>query len=177
MQAESHGNEIWLLLMDLDGTLWDHLDISSLKPPFTRVSGNAIVDSNGVMVRLFSDAIKILRWARASGALVSTLSWNYPSKALAALEAFGLKDMFDYLIIEPHPYKGEMVRKLLEKIRLERGLELPPCRIVYIDDRDIHINEIRQKIGNVVFLRAWRDFRTYEEARILIESKLKECSI
>ncbi len=175
MQAKSYGDKVWLLLMDLDGTLWDHLDISSLNPPFTRINDNTIVDSNGVAVRLYNDAVRILKWARASGAIVSTLSWNHPSKAIAALEAFGLKDLFDYLVIEPHPYKGEMARKLLEKIRLEKGLELPSCRIIYIDDRDIHIDEVRQKIGNVVFLRAWRDFKSYEEAKTLIEARLGEC--
>ncbi len=51
------------------------------------------------------------------------------------------------------------------------GVRLKPESIVYIDDRDIHIGEIKEKVGNVLFLQAWRDFRDFNEALKLIASR------
>ena len=41
-----------IVFVDLDGTLWDHEDISSLIPPFKRLSEFSFADSRGVVVNL-----------------------------------------------------------------------------------------------------------------------------
>ena len=46
--------DYWVLFFDLDGTLWDHKDVSSLKPPFVRINTNKIRDSEGTIVKRFS---------------------------------------------------------------------------------------------------------------------------
>lgn len=166
----------WLLFFDLDGTLWDHKDISSLDPPFRRLSPLRIADSRGVVVTVYEDSLKLLKWARSRGAIVSALSWNDHMIAVSALESLGVLGLFDYLAIEPHPGKGDMARRVIESLRKERGLELSPCRIIYIDDRDIHVNDVREKIGDIAFLMAWRDFKSFEEATERIESILSSCS-
>ncbi len=38
-----------------------------------------------------------------------------------------------------------------------------PREIIYIDDRDIHIDEIRELVGEVNSIKAWRDFKSYKE--------------
>ncbi len=165
----------WLLFFDLDGTLWDHKDISSLKPPFKKLGLLEIVDSQGARVRVYEDSLKILNWARKNGAIASTLSWNDPVIALEALRALGLSDAFDYHAIEPHPMKGLMAEKVLARIREERGLVFKPCRIIYVDDRDIHLEEVRGRVGNISFLQAWRDFRDFNGAVLLISRLLSNC--
>ena len=37
----------FLLFMDLDGTMWDHKNVSELSPPFRRVLETRVVDSRG----------------------------------------------------------------------------------------------------------------------------------
>ncbi|MEB3778832.1 MAG: magnesium-dependent phosphatase-1 [Desulfurococcales archaeon] len=165
----------WLLFVDLDGTMWDNPDISMLTPPFRRIDSGVIVDSNGVVVRLYTGMARLVEWARESNAITSTLSWNEPSIAIEALKAFGLLGLFDYIAIEPHPYKGDMAIRVLERVRKERGLKIPACRIVYIDDRDIHLDDMVSKLGDIVFLRAWVDFKGVEDAITLILNGLSRC--
>ncbi len=166
----------WLLLLDLDGTLWDHHDISSLKPPFKKAGKNTIIDSNGVEVRAYEDMINLLKWAKTKNAITSTLSWNIKEIAIEALKTLELTSLFDYLTIEPHPRKDLMLKKLLKTINKERGVKIPPCRIVYIDDREIHIREIYENIGTVNFLKAWKSFRNLQDCITKIEKKLSNCT-
>ncbi len=60
--------------------------------------------------------IKVVRWARENGAIVSTLSWNIPERALSALEAFDIVKYFDYITIENTRRKDIMIMKLLKKM-------------------------------------------------------------
>ncbi|BAN89481.1 magnesium-dependent phosphatase-1 [Aeropyrum camini] len=163
----------WLLLLDLDGTLWDHLDVSSLNPPFSRVCHDIIVDSSGVEVRLYSYMIALGLWARRTGGVVSSLSWNVPFKALEALRAFGVAHIFHYHVIEPHPWKGRMLAKLLRLLRVERRLYLTPDRIVYFDDREIHLDDIRESVGEVNYIKSHVGCRGLRECSRLVQSLLK----
>jgi magnesium-dependent phosphatase-1 len=162
----------WLLFVDLDGTLWDHKDISALKPPFRRINESTIIDSNRVAVRLKSDMLDLILRAKKRGAIVSTLSWNNPENALDALKAFGILELFDYHAIDVHPRKGEYARRVVEEVKRDLGVELRECQIVYIDDRDIHLDSIRRHLGRIVFLRAWVDFKSAEEAERIIEERI-----
>ncbi len=164
--------EPWVLFLDLDGTLWDHLDISSLKPPFRRISEDSIVDSQGVPVRLYRDVVEVARWARRSGGFVVALSWNIPEVAVEALKAFNILDLFDYLGIEDHPDKGLVASKILGDLE-SRGYKVKPCRVVYVDDREIHVRGMRGRVGDITFIRAWVDFRNGEELRNRIAEALQ----
>ena len=164
--------EPWVLFLDLDGTLWDHLDISSLKPPFRRISEDSIVDSQGVPVRLYRDVVEVARWAKRSGGFVVALSWNIPEVAVEALKAFNILDLFDYLGIEDHPDKGLIASKILGDLE-SRGYKVKPCRVVYVDDREIHVRGVRERVGDIIFIRAWVDFRNGEELRNRIAEALQ----
>lgn len=164
--------EPWVLLLDLDGTLWDHLDISSLKPPFKRVAEDTIVDSTGVSVRLHKDIVEVARWAKRSGAFVAALSWNIPEVAVEALKAFNILDLFDYLGVEDHPDKGLVASKILRDLE-SRGYKVRYCRVIYVDDREIHVRGVREKVGDVTFIKAWVDFRDGEELKGRIARALK----
>ncbi len=161
----------WLLLVDMDRTLWSHSDISSLKPPFKPLNRQAIVDSQGVVVRLHTDILELVKWALEKNAIVSTLTWNEPDKVEAALNAFGIKHLFHFITAENTPRKDLMLEKLLNLLR-RQGVEIPLDRIVYIDDRDIHIEDITRRIGGVHFLQYGVDFKTYEEGVKLIMERL-----
>ncbi len=159
---------LWLLLLDLDGTLWDHLDISSLEPPFRRVEEGVIEDSRGVRVRLYNYMAELARWARSRGALVVSLSWNEPEKAISALKAFGVDALFHWHVIEPHPWKGRALARFLERARIR----IPPQHMIYFDDRDIHLDDIYFHVGPVKYVRSHRDCSSFEECVELVSRLL-----
>ncbi|MCE4611197.1 MAG: magnesium-dependent phosphatase-1 [Desulfurococcales archaeon] len=161
-------NTSWMLLLDLDGTLWDHLDISSLSPPFRRVSEDVIEDSRGVRVRIYGYMVDLARWARSIGAMVVSLSWNDPEIAMEALRAFKVDVIFDYHIIEPHPWKGRALARFLK----ETGILIPPERMIYFDDREIHLDDIYTNVGRVKYVKSHVDCRGFESCRRLVASLL-----
>ncbi len=162
----------WLLLLDLDGTLWDHLDISSLDPPFRQVAPGVIVDRQGVEVRLYKYMAKLVDWARSSGGIVASFSWNTPYKAIEALHAFKLLGLFEYHLIEPHPWKGRMLARFLGCLRRCRRLDVPPSRIVYFDDRDIHLEDVYSSVGPVHYLKSHVDCASLEECKAVIAGRI-----
>ena len=164
----------WILFIDLDGTMWDHLDISALKPPFRRISRDTIADSEGVTVRLYEGMVDVLRWARGEGAIIAALSWNIPEKAVEALREFNILDLFDYLGIDVHPDKGLVAEKIVRDLE-SRGYKIKPCRIIYVDDRDIHVKGVKDRLGDIVFLKAWSSFKTPEELKSILADLLTKC--
>ena len=158
----------WLLLLDLDGTLWDHLDVSALKPPFKLVQPGVIADSNGAHLRIYRYMIELAVWARRSGGIVASLSWNVPYNALEALRTLRVDSVFDYHLIEPHPWKGRILSKFLSMLYMERRIAIPPGRIIYFDDRDIHLDDIRRAVGPVNYVKSNSDCKNFEECKRLI---------
>ncbi len=159
---------IKLVALDLDGTLWDCEDISLLTPPFRRVREGVIVDSEGREVRVREGVEDFLRWCVAKGLILATLSWNDPRKALEALRALGLLKYFRYHAIEYHPRKHEMLLKLLRRLRSE-GVNVRPEEVVYVDDRDIHVDDVIKHVGTVKFLHFGIDVRDFHELRKVLE--------
>ncbi len=148
--------EVKLVALDLDGTLWDCEDISLLIPPFRRVR-EGIED--------------FLKWCVAKGLILATLSWNDPRKALEALKALGLLRYFRYHAVEYHPRKHEMLLKLLRRLR-DEGINVRPEEVVYVDDRDIHVDYMFKYVGPVKFLHFGVDVRDFHELRKVLEELL-----
>lgn len=159
-----------LVAVDLDGTVWDHKDISSLYPPFRRISTHVIVDKNGEAVNLRPRVEDFLKWARQEGFILSTLSWNDYDVAYQALRAFELDRYFHYIVVEPHPRKDKMLYRLLQQIKRERGVEIRPQDVVYIDDRDIHLREILENVGPVKFIHFGKDVKCFSEIPPLLSN-------
>ena len=164
-----------VIFLDLDGTVWDTLDVSSYRPPFRPVNDDVIVDSLGREVRLHEGVREFLSTVRKAGILVYALSWNVHEIAYDALRAFNLTNYFDGLYIEPHPEKDVMMSKALRHLR-SLGIDVKPCEIVYVDDRDIHIDQIRRAIGDVYFIRMWVDVKSFKELTNLILDMLNKGS-
>lgn len=161
----------WLLFLDLDGTLWDHLDVSATNPPYYRVSQDTIRDSNGDTLTLKPGVIQFILWTRSNGGILSSCSWNKPDIALSALEALGVSDLFDYHRISPDPRKYLLIADLLSEMH-HRGIDIPQKLVFYIDDRNIHMDDIHEKLPHVNFIHMWKGARDYTEAREIIEEKM-----
>ncbi len=153
-----------LLVLDLDGTLWDHEDASQLTPPY-EFHGDSLTDAYGEELRLFPGVREFLEWA--SGRFILTIaSWNVEERVRPILEGFGLWDYFTFPKIEGHPNKADMIRRTLEELA-SIGYEID--EVIYVDDRDLHIDEIKMTLPEVEFVHMWVDVRSFEELRELLE--------
>jgi len=128
-----------LVVFDLDNTLWDHPDVSSTTPPYWRVGLDEIADSRGERIRLRPCARRLLEELRVRGFKLAVASWNYPQPALRALEALGLLQLFDVIVVEPHPNKDLMLEKIFREVGVKEGEAL------FIDDNPAIIEGVRRR--------------------------------
>ena len=125
-----------LFAFDLDLTLWDHPDVSSLTLPVRRVRPDEVRDSAGDTVRLRPCARELLEELKSRGFLLAVVSWNLREKGEAVLRELGLLELFDYVVIESHPNKDEMFEKLL-------GMVGEVEEVYYVDDNPTMIRLVK----------------------------------
>ncbi len=150
------------MVLDLDGTLWDHLDASSLLEPLGIMDHDTVVDSRGETLRLYPYARWFLEKTWGLGLPLAIASWNYPEITTKILELLGIKRYFSYLGIEPHPHKYKVLLKIIKWYKYRYGY-IMPGEILYVDDRRIHLEEIHEHIGQVRFLQMWKDIPGFRE--------------
>lgn len=161
----------WLLAIDLDGTVWNHKDISAVPMPYKKISDGVIENNDGIRITVYPEALEFIKWARKNGGIITSLSWNIPENAMQALKVLGIDTLFDYHLIEYHPDKYRLLLKLLNELE-KKNITIPPGRIVYVDDRDIHIQDIRKNIGNIIFIHIWREVKDFEDAKKIIYERI-----
>ena len=153
-----------LLVLDLDGTLWDHEDASRLTPPY-ELHGECILDANGEELCLFPGVREFLDWA-SRRFILTIVSWNVEERVRPILEGFGLWDYFIFPKIEGHPNKADMIRRTLDELSsIGHGTK----DVIYVDDRCIHVDEIKTTLPKVDFVHTWVDVKSFEELRELLE--------
>jgi len=153
-----------LLVLDLDGTLWDHKDASRLTPPY-EFHGDYLVDSAGQELHLFPGVRGFLEWAGGRFVL-SIASWNVEERVRPILEGFGLWDYFTFPKIENHPNKGDMIRRTVEELR-SIGHDIDG--VIYVDDREVHIDGVRMAVPGVDFVHMWVDVNSFEGLKQLLQ--------
>jgi magnesium-dependent phosphatase-1 len=161
----------WIVFLDLDGTVWDHLDISVTSPPYNRISETRIEDSKGVQITLLPGAVDFIKWVRTSGGIISTCSWNIYGIAMSALNAFDLIDLFDFHKIYTNPKKYESIEETLESVKKD-GKEVRKDMLFYLDDRDIHIKEIEERFPDLTFFHMWKKVGSFGEVKKAILEKV-----
>lgn len=139
-----------LVVLDLDKVVWDHYNVSILRPPFRRLSDRTIEDSFGERVTLRDDVREFLASVKRKGIFLSTLSWNSFDKAYEVLRAFELDSYFDLLVIEPHPEKQLMMERVLNHFS---GLGVTEEELLYVDDRAYMLEKVRAKFPKIMTVR------------------------
>ena len=68
--------------------------------------------------------------------------------------------------IEYHSNKADMILRTLKQLK-SAGYEV--SEIIYVDDRTIHLGDIKKRIPNLRFIHMWVDVKSFEELRELLE--------
>ena len=153
---------IKVVVFDADRTLWDHPNISNLKPPLKIISENSIEDSIGNKVTLFPEVRETLRELKDMGFYLALATWNIPEKTELVLNTLKLKDFFDIVISREYPFKFIYISHIISLFR-QRKIEVKPHEILFIDDRRIHFGNTWLYIGNVNCLEMWNDVNSHKQ--------------
>jgi magnesium-dependent phosphatase-1 len=153
---------IRLVILDLDLTLWDHRNVTALVRPFRRIGDDAIEDQSGVRVTLFPGVRTLLDGLRERGLIVACASWNDPRPVEEIFDLLNLGHYFHHKKIEPHPHKQQTIGALFGELAAS-GITLAPDEVLYVDDRRIHLDAIREAVGPVRFLQYGVDIKGLDE--------------
>ncbi len=159
---------IHLVVLDCDSTLWEHEDVSTLRPPFTRVDDRTARDARGEVVRLSLGARELLEELKRRGVLISICSWNRPEPVFGILDQLGLTGYFVHPKVEFHPNKDVMITTLLDELARE-GKPLRPEEVMFVDDNPRMLEKVRQSVGPVHTVRAGSDVRDLREVLNLLD--------
>lgn len=157
-----------LVVLDCDLTLWNHPDVSALRPPFSRVNSVTAQDADGELVRLHEGVRETLEGLKERGILVSVASWNDPEPVHQLLKLFELEGYFTHPKVEPHPNKGEMIMKLIKDLERD-GVNIRAEEVLYVDDNPRHLDGILKAVGRVRFKRFGVDLRRLEDILTLVK--------
>jgi len=150
--------KIRLVILDGDGVLWDHQDLSALSLPFRLINRDTIVDTDGEKVRLLKGVRKLLRILVKRGIITTLATWNKPEHVTQVLQLFKVNEYFRFVEAHFHPDKHLMIKDILKKL-MNEGVMLEPNQILYVDDRTVHMADVRKEIGDVHFLQMHVDVK------------------
>ena len=151
---------IRLVIFDCDLTLWDHRNVSGLRLPFHKIDAETVADADGIQVRLFPRVRGVLKAIHERGILMSVASWNQPEHVFAIFDLLGFSSYFTRPKVEPHPYKERTIAAMFAELRAD-GIALRPEEVLYVDDRPLHFERVREAVGPVQILRPRVDFTEF----------------
>jgi len=143
---------IKLVIIDADRTMWTHHNVSALIPSFEFIAQDVAQDRYGSKVELHKGFRAFLDFVKGKGTLLSLASWNEPENVFELLSLFNVDGYFVSPIVEPHPNKHLMLQKIITKLN-QKGIGILPNEILFIDDNDRYLGEIKEAVGDVNYLK------------------------
>lgn len=107
-------------------------------------------------VRLRPGARELLTGLRARGVLVSVATWNHPEPVFAIFDLLGLTSFFVRPKVEAHPHKDRTIGATLQELAGD-GVALQPHEVIFVDDKPMHLAQVRQALGPIQTLQAGVD--------------------
>jgi len=144
-----------LVVFDLDHTLWDHPNISSLVFPLKLVTRDSVEDAEHSRVTLFIGIRETLEALRDRGLVLSVASWNDPAPVLELLRLLGLRGLFKHIQVEWDVPKVDMIRKIVSLVGRDLRMDVRPEEILFVDDNEKHHEVVREKEKGIRLAKAW----------------------
>ena len=132
-----------------------------------------VSDANGETFHLFNGIRDVLTTLQKRNIMITVASWNEPEPVKKALELFSIDKFFRTVKAEFHPNKHLMIKHTLLELAGD-GVKLKPEEILYVDDRDLHVDKVKEKVGAIHFIQMWIDAKKPEEILEYVEKVGKE---
>ncbi|MFQ6051463.1 MAG: magnesium-dependent phosphatase-1 [Candidatus Hydrothermarchaeota archaeon] len=123
------------VIFDADGTLWKG-ESFIMRPPFEKISDNAIKDPRGREVVLFEGIRELLDFLNEKKVFIGLAAQNFFDTVFEILDLFGIQHYFtEEIVIVDWATKVMMFDKILASdFLLKNGLE--PENIAFVDDNE-----------------------------------------
>ncbi|MDP7975954.1 MAG: magnesium-dependent phosphatase-1 [Thermoprotei archaeon] len=149
-----------LVVLDIDGTIWDYPKTSSALPGPIKLGKDCFFSGDGTTIRLREGIRDFLDACSESGIYLSLASWNDPALPSKVLEGLGLLGYFTHPKIQPHPYKDVMLKEIYADFAKD-GIHISQKETVFIDDRDVMVQRVKSAFPEVLGLVYGVDFQSY----------------
>ncbi|MEM0173529.1 MAG: magnesium-dependent phosphatase-1 [Sulfolobaceae archaeon] len=153
---------IKVVIFDADKTLWDHHNISEFEGELIRIDKDTITDSKGNKLKLAEGVRDTLEFLKSMKKIIGMATWNYEEKLIKILTMLEIRDYFDIIISRPYPYKFIMIKEIIRML-IERGIQIKPEEILFVDDRRQHFGYVWLYNGNIKCIEMWKDVKSFNE--------------
>jgi magnesium-dependent phosphatase-1 len=142
---------IKLIVLDVDGTIWENSFNPNRSSPFTRTESGDLLTGDGEVIKLNPGLLELLNQAKEKGAICSLASIGDPDIVLSIMEKFQLKFV--------HPQLGwngkdVMIEEILRKLELEDGIKLSDTEILFIDDDEKELMKVGERFPGAKLVKA-----------------------
>jgi magnesium-dependent phosphatase-1 len=157
-----------LFVFDLDETLWTVSEglCTLVRPPFRLEGPDRLVGQDGLWVELFPGARDLLKFLQRKKAYISIASRNDAEPTLALLEAFGIREFFQFPQLCWKP-KEESIRRIIKDIAKRDKVAIKPEEVLFVDDWTENVAPVRK--WGATGLVFGQDVRSLEELMDLLK--------
>ncbi len=169
---EKKGNSDFVVIFDLDYTLWPFWVDTHISPPFhvkkTKENGEKILeDGYGYEIKLYPEVMQILEKAKKDGIIMGTVS--------RTLEPEYGKQLLKLLDIEKYfiscEFDTDKKTKPIKKIASLAGIKEGIKRCILFDDETRNIRDIEKEGGFGVLINHGLNMKEFEDGIKFFKSK------
>jgi len=142
---------IKLIVLDVDGTIWENSFNPNRNPPFTRTESGDLLTGDGEVIKLNPGLLELLNQAKEKGVICSLASIGDPDIVLSIIEKFQLKFVYPQLGWNG---KDVMIEEILRKLELEDGIKLSDTEILFIDDDEKELMKVGERFPGAKLVKA-----------------------
>ena len=172
---EKKGNSDFVVIFDLDYTLWPFWVDTHISPPFhvkkTKENGEKILeDGYGYEIKLYPEVMQILEKAKKDGIIMGTVSRTLePEYGKQLLKLLDIEKYFISCEFDTGP-KTYSINKIANLAGIKEGIK----RCILFDDESRNVNDIKNEGGVGVLINNGLNMKEFENGIKIFKSKLNE---
>ena len=172
---EKKGNSDFVVIFDLDDTLWPFWVDTHISPPFhvkkVKENGEKILeDRYGFEIKLYPEVMQILEKAKKEGIIMGTVSRTLePEYGKQVLKLLDIEKYFISCEFDTNK-KTTPIKKIAKLAGIKEGIK----RCILFDDESINLNDNKNEGGVGVLINNGLNMKEFENGIKIFKSKLNE---
>ena len=172
---EKKGNSDFVVIFDLDYTLWPFRVDTHISPPFhvkkVKENGEKILeDGYGYEIKLYPEVMQILEKAKKEGIIMGTVSRTLePEYGRQLLKLLDIEKYFISCEFDTDK-KIIPIKKIAKLAGIKEGIK----RCILFDDESRNVNDIKNEGGVGVLINNGLNMKEFENGIKIFKSKLNE---